>query len=279
MTPPEIGIAYFRNYASEDQTIDNKAQDTHFIDILNKSQGGALLRSSRSFNPGTVIHLEIYNRVSKSWDLFPAANKWEIQAHDKAGNLIIGVAFQKDIQTQMPLRPGDGAAKQKPSAVDYMFFRKVKLLRLLKREAVCPILNAIFHRQIKSGERLIRQGESGDAFYVIQEGNCSVNIEKDGEMHRLALRSEYDVIGEMAIITGEPRSAHVDAETDMEVWGLSIEDFNKISKQYPDLRGFMTERGKIIPRRISGNCARHQRQLTTAIKRARNVALLPFTAE
>jgi small subunit ribosomal protein S18 len=45
------------------------------------------------------------------------------------------------------------------------------------------------------------------------------------------------------------------------------------------LRGFMTERGKIIPRRISGNCARHQRQLTTAIKRARNVALLAFTAE
>jgi small subunit ribosomal protein S18 len=45
------------------------------------------------------------------------------------------------------------------------------------------------------------------------------------------------------------------------------------------LRGFMTERGKIIPRRISGNCARHQRQLTVAIKRARNVALLPFTAE
>ena len=45
------------------------------------------------------------------------------------------------------------------------------------------------------------------------------------------------------------------------------------------LRGFMTERGKIIPRRISGNCSRHQRHLTTAIKRARNVALLPFTAE
>jgi len=45
------------------------------------------------------------------------------------------------------------------------------------------------------------------------------------------------------------------------------------------LRNFMTERGKIIPRRISGNCARHQRQLTVAIKRARNVALLPFTAE
>ncbi len=45
------------------------------------------------------------------------------------------------------------------------------------------------------------------------------------------------------------------------------------------LRRYVTERGKILPRRISGNCARHQRQLTTSIKRARQVALLPFTIE
>jgi small subunit ribosomal protein S18 len=43
------------------------------------------------------------------------------------------------------------------------------------------------------------------------------------------------------------------------------------------LRMFITERGKIVPRRISGNCAKHQRQLTTSIKRARNIAMLPFT--
>lgn len=45
------------------------------------------------------------------------------------------------------------------------------------------------------------------------------------------------------------------------------------------LRRFITERGKILPRRISGNCAKHQRQVTLAIKRVRNIALLPFTAE
>ncbi|MBU2700644.1 small subunit ribosomal protein S18 [Sporomusaceae bacterium BoRhaA] len=50
-------------------------------------------------------------------------------------------------------------------------------------------------------------------------------------------------------------------------------------KDVPRLRRYTTERGKILPRRISGNCAKHQRQLTTAIKRARNIALLPFTAE
>jgi len=45
------------------------------------------------------------------------------------------------------------------------------------------------------------------------------------------------------------------------------------------LRNFMTDRGKITPRRISGNCALHQRQLATAIKRARSIALLPFAAD
>jgi small subunit ribosomal protein S18 len=51
---------------------------------------------------------------------------------------------------------------------------------------------------------------------------------------------------------------------------------------YKDLRrirNLMTERGKIISRRISGNCAGHQRQLTAAIKRARNIALLPFAVD
>lgn len=45
------------------------------------------------------------------------------------------------------------------------------------------------------------------------------------------------------------------------------------------LKPLISERGKIIPSRISGNCAKHQRQLTVAIKRARNIALLPFTSE
>jgi small subunit ribosomal protein S18 len=43
------------------------------------------------------------------------------------------------------------------------------------------------------------------------------------------------------------------------------------------LRYFITDRGKIVPRRISGNCSKHQRALTKAIKRARNIGLMPFT--
>ncbi len=50
-------------------------------------------------------------------------------------------------------------------------------------------------------------------------------------------------------------------------------------KDLKRLRSLVTERGKIIPARISGNCAKHQRQLTLAIKRARSIALMPYTVE
>lgn len=53
---------------------------------------------------------------------------------------------------------------------------------------------------------------------------------------------------------------------------IDYKDVNKLKK-------YITERGKILPRRISGTCARHQRMLTSAIKKSRVMALLPFSAE
>ena len=50
-------------------------------------------------------------------------------------------------------------------------------------------------------------------------------------------------------------------------------------KDLVKLRRYVTERGKILPRRITGNCAVHQRQLTVSIKRARTMALMPYTQE
>jgi len=53
---------------------------------------------------------------------------------------------------------------------------------------------------------------------------------------------------------------------------IDYKDVNKLKK-------YVTEKGKILPRRITGNCAKHQRALTVAVKRARVMALLPFTTE
>ena len=55
----------------------------------------------------------------------------------------------------------------------------------------------------------------------------------------------------------------------------NIIDYKDVTK----LRRFISERGKILPRRITGNCAKHQRALTVAIKRARHLALLPYVVE
>ena len=62
--------------------------------------------------------------------------------------------------------------------------------------------------------------------------------------------------------------------------GFCADKVDEIDYKDPNrLKKFVTERGKILPRKISGNCARHQRTLTVAIKRARDIALMPYTAD
>ena len=55
----------------------------------------------------------------------------------------------------------------------------------------------------------------------------------------------------------------------------NVIDYKDVNK----LKRYISERGKILPRRITGNCAKHQRAITVAIKRARHVALMPYTVE
>ena len=55
----------------------------------------------------------------------------------------------------------------------------------------------------------------------------------------------------------------------------NVIDYKDVNK----LKRYVSERGKILPRRITGNCAKHQRALTVAVKRARHVALMPYVAE
>ena len=56
---------------------------------------------------------------------------------------------------------------------------------------------------------------------------------------------------------------------------ITTVDYKEIGK----LRKFVSERGKILPRRVTGNCAKHQRTMTVNVKRARHMALMAFTAE
>jgi small subunit ribosomal protein S18 len=67
--------------------------------------------------------------------------------------------------------------------------------------------------------------------------------------------------------------------THRKVCAFCVEKIEDIDyKEVARLRRYVSERGKILPRRVTGTCARHQRRLTIALKRARHIALLPYTA-
>ena len=76
------------------------------------------------------------------------------------------------------------------------------------------------------------------------------------------------------------KGARLGRKSRKKVCAFCVEKAENIDyKDVAKLRKFTSDRAKILPRRVTGTCAKHQRELTTAIKRARQVALLPYTAD
>jgi CRP-like cAMP-binding protein len=233
LAPPEVAVLH-------DSAGPDLPCGRLFVDLLDRSAGGVLARSTRRVAPGARMHLEVYAPASRAWETLSVEVVHETQDPDKPRYRRIGMAFGR---RQAPPPPPAAApeVERMPQAEDYGFFRGIDLLRRIHRDAVCPLLNNIRLRRVPAGERFITQGAEGDAFYVIQRGTCTVWVEKNGESHRVAGRRAGDILGEMALLTGEPRSAHVDAETDVELWRMGRADFDRLLQEFPELRGFLTE--------------------------------------
>jgi len=123
---------------------------------------------------------------------------------------------------------------------DVKFLMRTALFDAIPDAARFHLLTAMRRVHVQAGERLIKQGDRGDCLYVIQAGTCSVALEKDGNLHPLAILRPGDTVGEMAVLTGEHRSAHVDAQTDMDLWRIGREEFEKICVEHPEIRHFLT---------------------------------------
>jgi len=98
------------------------------------------------------------------------------------------------------------------------------------------------------GEHFIRQGEEADQFYLILKGSCIVGLEKDNMSYTLAQLGPGNLVGEMAVFTGEKRSAGVEAETDMDVLSMSRDRFEKLAPEYPEFKRYLSE---IVTHRLS----------------------------
>jgi len=131
--------------------------------------------------------------------------------------------------------------KNSISSADFEFLLKTNLFNAVPHEAIAPLFQSLKFRHVKAGERFITQGDEGDSLYIIQNGACIINLEKDNTLNSVARLKTGDMVGEMAVLTGECRSTHVDAETDMDLWSLTRDQFDSLSQEFPDLRNFLTE--------------------------------------
>ena len=243
LDPPEVGILFLKEDGYVPGTNPTPPPRQLFIDLVNRSVNGVGIRTEKKIEPATNFYLHAFNKAKKSWELFEGRTKWLLADREKGIFHQVGAEL-KSTQVANGLfmeTEEDHHDKRMPMASDYQFFRKTDLLKSVSRDAVCPLLNCITFQHVKAGQRFITQGEPGNTCYIIQKGTCVVNVEKDGELIPVVRMQAGDVVGEMALITGEPRSAHVDAETDMHLWCMEKIQFDKISQTYPELRSFLTD--------------------------------------
>lgn len=120
---------------------------------------------------------------------------------------------------------------KRESCVQCDFFRMVtrqegagdgptKLLKFLAETSDDSFLEELTYRFVKAGERFLVQGVVEDTAYIIQEGTCLTVVEKNGSLYPAGHWSRGDIVGICGLFTGEPREAHVEAETDMHLWVL-----------------------------------------------------------
>ena len=241
LEPPEVGILFMEEAGYVSGTALASPPQKLFVDLVNRSDEGVGIRAEKKIEPATVFHLSAFNKTKKSWDLFVGESKWILPDEEKGLRHKFGAVLKPAEDTNGLRVESDSLDKKMPLASDYQFFRQTDLLKSISRDSVCPILNCIAFKHVKAGQRFMTQGEPGDHCFIIQKGTCVINVEKEGELIPVARLREGDIVGEMALITGERRSAHVDAETDMRLWRLTKAQFDEISEVYPDLRSFLTD--------------------------------------
>jgi eukaryotic-like serine/threonine-protein kinase len=247
MKSPQVGIIYLQCKESPDSDF-KKKPDVLFVNVLNMSKNGLLLESSQKIKDLLILDMRIWYSHKRVWMSIKGKVKWTAHCPSKPGRYFWGVRFlKKPLQNDAAI-PVSGKQKKLIKPSDLEFLLRTTFFRAIPKDAICPLLNSLTFKHLKKGERLISQGDEGDSFYIILRGSCVINLEKENTLHPVARLRAGDIVGEMAVLTGERRSTHVDAETDMDLLSISRTQFDSLSSEYPELRNFLTE---IITHRFS----------------------------
>ena len=141
--------------------------------------------------------------------------------------------------------------------------RTVSLFADLPREVLARLVSEFDELDVAAGQTVFSQGDPGDALYVIVSGAVEVRGERDGRSERVAVLGPGDCLGEMALVTGDPRSATVVTLSATRLLRLDKERFQVLSDRHP---AFFRELARVLCRRIvrlSADVAHARRAYTT----------------
>jgi serine/threonine protein kinase len=251
LQPPEKGILHFK---------DKKAgtPNTLLVNIHNMSEAGVLLESPQKFKVRSLLDMRLWHPRKKLWLSTKGKVKWLKKYSINPDHYLLGIELTDNFVHEVVSIPSGTLQKKGIHLHDMEFILRSNLFNTLPLEAIIPLLKSMKIKHCKARERLIRQGEEGKHFYFILDGSCSVILEKNDMQYNLAKLTVGDIVGEMAVFTGEQRSAHVDAETDMDLLSMSRKQLESLSKKYPDIRGFLSE---LITHRLSNSKVTAERKI------------------
>jgi CRP-like cAMP-binding protein len=127
--------------------------------------------------------------------------------------------------------------------------RNIPFFSGLSRQDLARVAGKLEEEKFSSGQAIVKQGESGDALYVVRSGAVEVVLENAGlGVESLAVLSANECFGEMALFTGEKRSATVCAFVDSLVLKLSKENWEELLKKYPSISLHFC---KVLSRRLA----------------------------
>lgn len=228
---PSLGVLFSLDTGS------GAGQQTLFAGIRDETRNGFQLETTFPLDSSAHYFLLVNDPVSSRWNRHFARAVWNRSAPCDTRNFC-GLSLPG---TTTPAPAKGLEQKIKNTLADIDFLLSTPLLAELPPKALWTLLSCLEPLRMTPGERFICQGREGDCLFLIQDGHCLIQIQKDGISHRIDRCGPGEVVGEMALLTGATRTADVVAEGSVTVWSLAIDHFEYLAERFPDLRIFLTE--------------------------------------
>ncbi|MFH1488436.1 MAG: cyclic nucleotide-binding domain-containing protein, partial [Pseudomonadota bacterium] len=194
LSKPEIGMVYPLEEKPGPMDARGGASDSIAVEVQNRSREGVLLESPLELTKGAFLDFWVRPTGDQCWQGFRGEVVWGQKEPAKEMTFILGIK----LLTALPSPDGPGSHEEPPFKKtlpgDLGFLLRTSLLDSIPREARCPLLNCMVPGTLGAGERLIKQGDRGDRFFVIQEGDCVIHVEKEGEVHPISRLGPGDIV-------------------------------------------------------------------------------------